>query len=368
MSVTWGHATPHTVPAQHWLRTRTPVGARAASIAKHGAGLALYTISLLLRRPQGPEADPIAAAVLSSSLSVEQQHQHQHHQAPGPRALRSQHSGHQSATERAGSAGARGPSPEPGGKHQFFSVYSRTSAAGAPGGPGTGTAASRLPSGRGPSPGGGGAAAATGPSLSVNHPIGLHPSVSSTLGLSHRSAAGAGAGAGAGSGASGQQGAGGAPRARFAGATEMYAPGKLVRPQELDDIEHRATQVATAAAVAAGGRLGAGSGGGSGGPAQGLHARPWLSGPYKGAGLQAGAGSGAGGEARRRQDERSGFAAGSGPDEDEEVQALREKWSTMDARAAASVADVQVGRAWGWCGTGAGPKAAARRHGEVCHS
>ncbi len=139
----------------------------------------------------------------------------------------------------------------------------------------------------------------------------------------------------------------------------MYAPGKLVRPQELDDIEHRATQTATAAAVAAGGRLGAGGGGGSDGPAQGLHPRPWLSGPYKGAGVQSGAGSGAGGEARRRQEGRSGVAAGPGPDEDEEIQALREKWSTMDARAAASVADVQVGQGPDWGRTGAGPIAAA---------
>ncbi|KXZ45171.1 hypothetical protein GPECTOR_57g461 [Gonium pectorale] len=305
-------------------------------------------------KPQGPEADPITAAVLASSLSVEAVAAPAAPLPPSERRLSAQgltprlqaaHAAATAATTSSGAFAAIGPGTQV--KHQFFDVYSKAplgggvSAGGGGGGlsPGAAPASSaaaaaaggsRPLSARGHSPGfrsfgrsqeGGGGGGGGGTSASVNHPLVMHPTVASAHstralagGLPPPSAASAAAAAGI----SPSQ-----PRARFT-STELYAPGKLVRPQELDELDHRAAQVAAAAAVA-----GADGMGGRGAGA--VHARPWIPGPHKST-------IGSGGAF-------AGKSGGGGPkaktDEDAEARALRERWSTMDSKASQSVADVQ---------------------------
>ncbi|GLC37011.1 hypothetical protein PLESTM_000531000 [Pleodorina starrii] len=309
-------------------------------------------------KPQGPEADPVTAAVLASSLAVEA------NAAPPAQDPRVSFSGGTSPTHHHQQQQQRVPSPQlhglppgsaamPGsyGKHYFFDVYSRAPVGGGGGsGSGTPAAAAAAPSGagaglrptsasaRGPSPGQRpmGRSGDEGPSLSINHPLAMYPSVAG--GAAGRSGAPAAGVASERTAAAG--GGGGPPRARFA-ATEMYAPAKLVRPQELDELDHRAAQVAAAAAAA--GVIGAaadGGGGRSGGGAASLHPKPWSNGPHKpvvmgGAGaLGGGAGSG---PAAPRRSSRPGAA-----EQEEEVAVLRAKWSEMETRTNKSVADVQA--------------------------
>lgn len=275
--------------------------------------------------------DPITAAVLASSLSVEAAGDGRGPQQPPASMQQRLNAAHSVAMGTGGYGGAAASAQAgPPGKHQFFGVFSGTTGAGSSGGsarPGPSSAylagSTRQGSARGPSPTAAGSRPGAG-SLSLNHPLVMHPTVA------HSAGAGAGAGASARGGPAGPSGAGGGGpgRARFA-STDMYAPGKLVRAQELDELDHRA---AAAAAAAEGGRPGAL-----------MHAKPWLTGPFKssaGTGaVTAGAGRGAG---------KGGAAAA----EEEELAALREKWTAMDSKTSASVADVQV-RPCGGCWYGA---------------
>ncbi|KAG2436820.1 hypothetical protein HXX76_006342 [Chlamydomonas incerta] len=280
-------------------------------------------------KPQGPEVDPITAAVLASSLSVEaagdgRASQQGYGGPPQPPASMQQrlNAAHSSAVGTGGYGGAAAAAQAgPQGKHQFFGVFSGTTGAGGSGGgagPGPSSAylagSARQGSARGPSPSAAGSRPVAS-SLSLNHPLVMHPTVA------HGSAgAGAGAGPSARGGPAGPSGAGGGGpgRARFA-STDMYAPGKLVRTQELDELDHRA---AAAAAAADGGR-----GGGL------MHAKPWLTGPFK-----SNAGTGSAAASRGAGAGKGGATAA----EEEELVALREKWTAMDSKTSASVADVQA--------------------------
>ncbi|PNG99742.1 hypothetical protein TSOC_014473, partial [Tetrabaena socialis] len=279
--------------------------------------------------PQGPEADPVTTAVLASSLSVEAAVG-----ASGASGTLALLDGRLSSTHAAANpyigagavAGAAGPTAQGiSTKHQFFGVYSRPSITGG-GGNAAAAAGAAAAAARGegaPSTSAGAAARASSarstaraggvPSLSLNHPLVMHPTVAS--------GATARAGPTANIAASGSGAAAQAPRARFA-TTDMYAPVKLVRPQELDELDHRAMNAAAAAAMAT-------SGGGGSGAAH-THVKPWMTGPFRHA-VGTGGAPGAGGAAR-----------GHGrPEDDAELRALREKWSAMDARTSQSVADVQ---------------------------
>ncbi|EFJ48500.1 hypothetical protein VOLCADRAFT_117542 [Volvox carteri f. nagariensis] len=268
-------------------------------------------------KPQGPEADPITAAVLASSLAVEANAAppqpdmlppgtpalaHQHQQLGGaaqpPTPTQCHNVGLAGPTTAGNGLANAAAMPGPYGKHYFFDVYSRASVAasggsapgtsagkpapsGGGGGGGAGSGVLRPASARGPSPGSRSAGRTEEPpSLSVDHPLGMYPAVGTAAAV--RSSGGATAAAAtvkaAGGSAAAAGGGGGPGRARFA-STEMYAPAKLVRPQELDELDHRAVQVAAAAAAAT---------------------------------------------------------------EEEEVRSLRNKWSAMESKTNKSVADVQT--------------------------
>ncbi|GIL89453.1 hypothetical protein Vretifemale_17265 [Volvox reticuliferus] len=330
-------------------------------------------------KPQGPEADPITAAVLASSLSVEAnaapaqpemrtsspgtplhaatQQQQQQQRLPSPPSP--------SAAGTGNGGGSSAAMPGSYTKHYFFDVYSRAplGGGGTSGGGGTPALPSssgagpglRPTSARGPSPGGRSAGRADeAPSLSINHPLAMYPSVSAaaappggaTATTSTADKASAAGPASGGNGGSAQ------PRARFA-STEMYAPAKLVRPQEFDELDHRAAQVAAAAAAAgvsgaAAADHGGVSGGGAARSAAPVHPKPWVSGPHKptlggltavlGGGGSGGGGGGGGGTTA------VGHTSKPSPEEEEEVQVLRSKWSEMETKTAKSVADVQVRR------------------------
>ncbi|KAG2444118.1 hypothetical protein HYH02_009059 [Chlamydomonas schloesseri] len=288
-------------------------------------------------KPQGPEVDPITAAVLASSLSVEAAGDGRASQqgfggALPPASMQQRLNAAHSAALGSGGGGyggaGSGAQAGPQGKHQFFGVFSGTTGGAAGGGSGGGAGpgpssaylagSTRQGSARGPSPtaaagsrpGAGGAG-----SLSLNHPLVMHPTVA-------HGATGGGVGAGASArggpaGPSGTNGSGGPGRARFA-STDMYAPGKLVRTQELDELDHRAA--AAAAAAAEGGRAGVLR-----------HPKPWMTGPFKANAGTRGAGGGAG-----------PCAPGKTAAEEQELAALREKWTAMDSKTSASVADVQA--------------------------
>ncbi|KAG2497744.1 hypothetical protein HYH03_004477 [Edaphochlamys debaryana] len=276
-------------------------------------------------KPQGPEADPIAAAVLASSLSVEAAPPEARLSTQGAVGTAQRLASAHSANPGQSLSGALGPPPGPQGKHQFFSVFSRAAPGGGIGTAAGGAAMARATGLRAPSPNSalrpsssreGGAGGGGAGSLSLNHPLVMHPSVA------NGGAPAAGVGRGMPPSASAAAASlAGTSRSRFT-STDLYAPGKLVRPQELDELDHRAAAAAAAAATASG------SGAGGPGAAGGLHAKPWMSGPFR-------APVGTGGPAGR------GAAGKAGPEEDEEVRALREKWSAMDAKTHKSVADVQ---------------------------
>ncbi|GIL47889.1 hypothetical protein Vafri_4522 [Volvox africanus] len=266
-------------------------------------------------KPQGPEADPITAAVLASSLSVEA------NAAPTQPEMRMSSPGtplHAATQQQQQPRLPSPPSPSPAGtgngggsaaampgsytKHYFFDVYSRAPVGGGTNGS-DGTPALPSSSGagpglrptsaRGPSPGGRSTGRAEEPpSLSINHPLAMYPSVSAASAARGGTAATASSTADkaspagpAGPSASASTGGTGQPRARFA-STEMFAPAKLVRPQEFDELDHRAAQVAAAAAAAGvsgaaaadGGNV---SGGGAARGAGSMHPKPWVSGPHK---------------------------------------------------------------------------------------
>ncbi|GIL47888.1 hypothetical protein Vafri_4522 [Volvox africanus] len=331
-------------------------------------------------KPQGPEADPITAAVLASSLSVEA------NAAPTQPEMRMSSPGtplHAATQQQQQPRLPSPPSPSPAGtgngggsaaampgsytKHYFFDVYSRAPVGGGTNGS-DGTPALPSSSGagpglrptsaRGPSPGGRSTGRAEEPpSLSINHPLAMYPSVSAASAARGGTAATASSTADkaspagpAGPSASASTGGTGQPRARFA-STEMFAPAKLVRPQEFDELDHRAAQVAAAAAAAGvsgaaaadGGNV---SGGGAARGAGSMHPKPWVSGPHKptlggstavlgGGGGGSGGGGGAAAAAVRHTSKP-------GPEELEEVQMLRSKWSEMESKTAKSVADVQA--------------------------
>lgn len=245
--------------------------------------------------------------------------------------------------------------PGPYGKHYFFDVYSRapisgggasSGGMGAVGDVGAATAVLRpMSAHRKPSP-----VAAAGrpagrvaeepPSLSMNHPLGMYPAVYSSGGAARNGTVGTPAATEKAS-ATAAGGSGALPRARFA-STEVYAPAKLIRPQELDDLDHRAAQVA-AAAAAAGVSRGSADGGGSSIHSV-YHSKPWVSGPHKpslGPGPPAltggGAGVGRGVVSTVRHSTKPPL------EEMEEVEVLRSKWSAMELKTNKSVTDVQVG-------------------------
>ncbi|GFR40625.1 hypothetical protein Agub_g1207 [Astrephomene gubernaculifera] len=324
-------------------------------------------------KPQGPEADPITAAVLASSLAVEAVGGPP--QPPDPRQAPSSSasSGQLSSLQRMGSptmglaahssnaaaiaAAAAGP---PGGqsRHHFFDVYTRapvvhTSATAAAAAVAVAAAAATAygPGARGAKAAAAAAAAATtaaapaskrsgeagSQSLSLNHPLAMYPTVATGhpmrfgLGGASSTTTAPPPPASTSAAGSGGLGGGGGPRARFA-STDLYAPGKLVRPQELDELDHRAAQVAAASAAA-----GVSGGGAEGSSTRGggqLHQKPWIPGPHRAPVTTLGSNGGAAGGSK------GGARRGAGEEEDE-VQVLRNKWSVMEARTSQSVADVQ---------------------------